>query len=353
MPSLGTDMSQSRFAAEIVRSSAGALAGFAAADLLDRYPEIGDRYGRRAHAAWKGEFEQMLVDCAAALGAESPALFASQIVWLRDAFQARDVPGEDLRLALEALRDTLSTQLPEIARPMADETISIAMDALQSPTPTSTAPTDSTLSGAFLLRILEGDRRGAIDIVLDAIKSRNITTADVYLKVLITAQRRIGEMWHAGEVSVAEEHFATTTTQSLMAIVAQNAEKKASNGHVVLVAGVAGDAHDIGIRAAADLFEMEGWRVIFIGANTPASDLAVGVKAFDADLVVISAALPSHLPAVERSIKAIRESDTPARILVGGGAFAGDRDLALRLGADDFAAAFDDAIAIGKSLVTA
>lgn len=346
-------MSQSKFAAEIVRSSAGALAGFAAADLLDRNPEIGDRYGRRAHAAWKGEFEQMLVDCAASLGAESPSLFASQIVWLRDAFQARDVPSDDLRAALEALRDTFASQLPESAQPPAEQTISSAMEALKSPAVKPAAPSDSSLSGAYLLRVLEGDRRGAIEIVLDAIRKESITPEQAYAKVLIPAQRSIGDMWHAGDVTVAEEHFATSTTQSLMAIVVHEAGKQAPNGRTVIAAGVAGDAHDVGIRAVADLFEIAGWRVIFVGADTPIDDLATGVKAFDVDLVIMSASLTSHLPAVERAIKAIRGVEPKARILVGGAAFAGDAELAERLGANGYAAEFTDAVAADDRLMQA
>lgn len=346
-------MSQNKFAAEIVRSSAGALAGFAAAGLLDRNPEIGDRYGRRAHAAWKGEFEQMLADCAAALGAESPALFASQIVWLRDAFHARDMPDEDLRAALEALRDTLASQLPAAAQPLADETINTALEALERPAAAPAEPSDASISGAYLLRVLEGDRRGAFDTVLDALRDGNITPPEVYTKVLIPAQRRIGEMWHAGEVSIAEEHFATTTTQSLMAIVVHQAEKKPFNGKVVLTAGVAGDAHEVGIRAVSDLFEIAGWRVVFVGANTPPSDVADGAAAFNADLVVISAALPSHLPTIEKTIDAVQAAGTRARILVGGGAFGGDAELAERLGADGFAAEFDEAVAIGARLIGA
>lgn len=346
-------MSQSKFAAEIVRSSAGALAGFAAADLLDRHPEIGARYGRRAHAAWKGEYEQMLADCAAALGAESPTLFATQIVWLRDAFQARNVPAEDLHVALEALRDTLSSQLPESAQPLAEQTISTAIAALNAPAVAPTTPSETTLSGAYLLRVLEGDRRGAINIVLDALRAKSISPLDVYTKVLIPAQRRIGEMWHVGEVNIAEEHFATTTTQSLMSIVVHEAEKKPSNGLVVLAAGVAGDAHDVGIRAVSDLFEMAGWRVIYLGADTPADDLAGGAIAFNADLVVVSAALPSHLPTVEKTIRAVRNAGSDARILVGGGAFAGDPELAGRVGADDFAADFDQAVTTGERMVSA
>ncbi|NIM61512.1 MAG: cobalamin B12-binding domain protein, partial [Acidobacteria bacterium] len=58
-----------------------------------------------------------------------------------------------------------------------------------------------------------------------------------------------------------------------------------------MLACVAGNVHDIGVRATSDFFEMAGWRAINLGADVPHDEIARSVQFFDADVVVLAAAL--------------------------------------------------------------
>jgi len=67
----------------------------------------------------------------------------------------------------------------------------------------------------------------------------------------------------------------------------------------VVLACVAGNVHDIGIRAISDFFEMAGWRAISLGPDVPHDEIARSAGFFDADVVVLAATLDPHLKAVD------------------------------------------------------
>lgn len=159
-------------------------------------------------------------------------------------------------------------------------------------------------------------------------------------------------MWHVGEVSVAEEHIVTATTERAMSLLAERAPRRDANGKTMIAAVVAGNSHGLGVRALADFFEIAGWRSICLGADVPAADVATAAVYFSADLVVLSAALTTQLKALRRTIETVRRlPDLEVEILVGGVAFAGTGESWRRLGANGHAETADGAVALGERLV--
>jgi methanogenic corrinoid protein MtbC1 len=203
-----------------------------------------------------------------------------------------------------------------------------------------------------LLAILEGDRRKAISLILKA-ADEGQSVPDLYLKVLQAAQEELGRMWLLGEINVAEEHFATTTTRLVMAQLHAREVCRPSNGKTLVAAAVAGNQHDLGIQVVADLFEIDGWRVIQLGSNAPADDLAQAVEFYAADLVALSISLATQLTALEETIAIVRASQRGAavKILVGGCGMIGSAELAQSQGADDYASSGMDALSRGNALV--
>ena len=208
------------------------------------------------------------------------------------------------------------------------------------------------LAATYLLAILEGDRRKAIGLILKA-ADEGQSVPDLYSRVLQPAQEELGRMWLLGEINVAEEHFATTTTRLVMVQLHAREACGPSNGKTLVAAAVAGNQHDLGIQVVADLFERDGWRVIQLGSNAPTDDLAQAVEFYDADLVALSVSLAAQLTALEETIAAIRatERGTSVKILVGGCGMTGAADLAKSKGADDYASSAVDAVARGNALV--
>ena len=150
------------------------------------------------------------------------------------------------------------------------------------------------------------------------------------------AQMELGRMWQSGEINVADEHLGSYTTKMVMSQLLSLATSEPHNGKTVLTAAVAGNHIDIGLHAVADFFEMAGWQTIRLGADVPVLDLVEAVESFNADLLALSASLSVHLDTVKSTIQSVRSGNRGklVKILLGGRAFAGSSELAVRLGAD-------------------
>ena len=151
-------------------------------------------------------------------------------------------------------------------------------------------------------------------------------------------------MWHAGELSIGEEHVITATTQRAMALLCERARSSSPKDKTVLLACVPGNVHDMGLRATSDFFEMAGWRALNLGSDVPHEEIARCVQTFDADVVVLAATLDPHLKGVQRAIEKIRAlEDREVKIIVGGPVFKRVPDLWRRVGADGYSAAVEEA----------
>ena len=115
-----------------------------------------------------------------------------------------------------------------------------------------------------------------------------------------------------------------------------------------------GELHEIGLRIITDLLEIEGWRTHFLGANVPPSAVVRMCVERTADVLLVSATIAPHIPAVADLIRQFRAQPalSSAHVVVGGRAFASDPTLARRLGADAYGASADECLEIVESLAT-
>jgi methanogenic corrinoid protein MtbC1 len=345
------------FLSTVLQRGGSAFAGFAAAEMLEAQPTMAESLGADPLALWKAWLVDRVEELAVAVSAGKPKLFAEQVRWAASLFAARNVPVENIEKALESLRIVLAKELPENTHSMANEYLSSAVSALHAAGSTENAELaadtdEGKLAASYLLALLEGDRQKAISIIHDA-ASEGWNVADLYLRVLAPAEREIGRMWLNDEINVAEEHLATATTKMVMSQLRGLGQAQPPNGKTVVAAAVPDNQHDVGIQMVADIFEMHGWRTIPLGANVPTPDLVQATATFQADLLLISAALSRHLDAVRDTVRAIRQhgSTKDTKVIVGGTAFAGVTDLAEQYGADGYAADATEALQLGNRLV--
>lgn len=346
-----------RFAAELLERGASGYAGFATNLMLEKVPDLKQRYQPDAFATWKTYMTQRLLELSAAVGTGEPLLFSSRVMWSRKAFLARNQQEDDLAISLSALKEVLGEHLPGPAGTEAVAYLDQAIDTLSSARPEleeseldPQQPHDR-LALRYLQGVLEGNVAAAINDVLAA-AGDGMTPMDVYLKVLMPAQREVGRLWHLGDLTVAEEHLVTHATQRAMAALVQSVPPEAANGKTMLAAAVAGNVHDIGLRAVSDVFQLAGWRTIFLGGDVPMQDLPASLTFFDADLLVLAATLSTQLPRIRYTISAVRDrADRDVKILVGGAAFDEAPEIWRKVGADGYGPTIDEALAVGAQLV--
>ena len=343
-------MSDNPVVAEILETSA---AGYAAAANALLQSERADWPGTE----WKAHLQQRVLELASAVRVNDPELFARRVRWLKRAIRARGSDESMLRSAIASLGSALNQELPEAFRPAIEQPIRLALEALDSEVETDTRALDPNIPTGrlglqYLTACLEIRTNDAKAVVLDALDSGAIEPRQAYLDVLLPAQREIGQLWHLGEVSVGEERLVSETTRELMSLIVHKHTPEPDPGRTVLLSSVAGNAHDIGLRAAAHLFRLDGWTTIFLGADMPTTEIARAVESFDVKLVVLSATLATQLRSLSSAIAAIKQLPEAPKILVGGLALHESPDAWQTIGADSHAADLDSAVEIATELVT-
>lgn len=294
---------------------------------------------------WKGARQKCTEDnrrhieyLAEALSFARPALFTEYAAWVATLLARLNIPGEALALNLTMLRTALASELEGAGGALAAEYLDQASESLDRPVPVppshiqGTGPLD-VMARDYLAALLRGDRHAAGQMILDAAE-RGTSVKDIYLFVFQRVQYEIGRLWHVNQISVAQEHYCTACTQSIMSQLYPRIFSAERNGRRLVSTCVGGDLHEIGVRMVTDCFEMEGWDTFYLGANNPIPGVLQQVAEHKPEVLAISATMSFHVQAVADLIAAVRAVGKPPRILVGGAPFNSLSELWKDVGAD-------------------
>jgi diguanylate cyclase (GGDEF)-like protein len=172
----------------------------------------------------------------------------------------------------------------------------------------------------YLDAIRAADGAEAERIALEALRS-GLAAAAVLNRVIAAAMREIGALWERGAIGVADEHAATALTHRVLAAVyAQALPDSPRHEGSILLAAIAGQRHGLGVRMAADVLEIAGYRVINLAADVPTDSLLEAIWHRRPHLVGLSATLADGVETVEDVIAAVREIAPRMPIVVGGAA---------------------------------
>ena len=105
---------------------------------------------------------------------------------------------------------------------------------------------------------------------------------DLVLPVL----REIGAEWERGELEVGQEHFASNLVRGRLLALARLWGR--GGGPLAILACVPGERHDMGLIAFGLVLRSHGWRILFLGADTPLATLRRAVETTDPRLVVVA-----------------------------------------------------------------
>jgi methanogenic corrinoid protein MtbC1 len=257
---------------------------------------------------------------------------------------------------LECLGEILSDELPETTGMGAVKLIRGALDLLQATRPEVPPILDvkkehGTLTARYMTALLEGNRGLATQLVLDPVRSGALTVRDALLHVCEPAQREIGRMWHLNEISISDEHAVSATTIRVISQIMTFAPSVEPTGKTVLAASIGDDSHDIGLRLVSELFELDGWKVIFLGSRLPPDDFAWAAKEFVPDLALLSAATDAHRSNVNKAITLAREVHPELAVLIGGPGFESKEAPWTSSGASACGVRTADAVQVGRELV--
>ena len=120
--------------------------------------------------------------------------------------------------------------------------------------------------------------------------------------VVIPYLHELGERWADGTVNVAQEHFASNLLRGRLIGLA--GDWGVRHQRTALLACLPGEAHDLALVMLGLLLQGRGWRVAFLGADTPVDTIEEAVPTVGASLVVLGTYRPrgfrAHRDAVAR-----------------------------------------------------
>jgi DNA-binding transcriptional MerR regulator len=145
--------------------------------------------------------------------------------------------------------------------------------------------------------------------------------------LLVPYLHDLGERWARGEISVAQEHFASNLLRGRLLGLARGWGQ--GHGPTAVLACLPGEQHDLGLIAFGITLYRRGWHIIYLGQDTPLDTVRQATDSIAPDLVVLAGTVPEPFAAHADAIADLARQTTLA--LGGAGATA---ELATRTGAE-------------------
>jgi MerR family transcriptional regulator, light-induced transcriptional regulator len=176
-------------------------------------------------------------------------------------------------------------------------------EELEPPATVSTQPVERrgglADAAGVLAQTLDDMDEPAAQAVLDRLLA-DYTVEAVLREVVLPYLHELGERWEHGEVSVAEEHFASSLLRGRLANLARGWGQ--GHGPLALLACPPGERHDLPLLAFGIVLHRNGWRVSYVGADTPLEDIARTAAGLRPDLVVLAAVIPERFEGLDADL---------------------------------------------------
>jgi MerR family transcriptional regulator, light-induced transcriptional regulator len=181
-------------------------------------------------------------------------------------------------------------------------------------------------------RLIAGDVEGAWGVIESAMAAGS-SVDRVYTEYITHAMESIGARWAAGELAVADEHRATVVVQRLLGRLGPHLNRRGRSSGTVVVGSPSGEHHSIPSAVVADLVRAEGWSVIDLGSDCPASSFTQVIKETDAVAVLLSVSHVDSFPAAAEVTAEVQAKQPQTLVITGGRAVSAtaDTDLDARL----------------------
>lgn len=177
-------------------------------------------------------------------------------------------------------------------------------------------------------------------------KASEITTAmlgnsaplDIVNAHVIPALDNVGKRFEEKKLFLPQLLMSAEAAKASFEVIkaTMSADGSSVKKGIIVIATVHGDIHDIGKNIVKLLLENYGYNVIDLGKNVPPETVLKAVTDNHAPLVGLSALMTTTVPAMEETVKLIKENAPWCKTVVGGAVLT--QDYADKIGADKYAA---------------
>ena len=159
---------------------------------------------------------------------------------------------------------------------------------------------------------------------------------DIINEQIIPALNRVGELYDEKKLYLPNLLMSAEAANAAFAVIRESTPvRELDSGRRVVLATVKGDIHDIGKNIVKLIFESYGYSVTDLGRDVDKQDVLSALIATGARVLGLSALMTTTLPAMEDTVKLIKEKLPHVKIMVGGAVLT--QTYADRIGADYYA----------------
>ncbi len=226
------------------------------------------------------------------------------------------------RLRLLALATRAGHRIGDIAR-LPTTVLREMAGALQAPASATALPSLSFSAEETLADALEAVR-SMDDSLLQSILSRAAVALGqrgLLERIISPLARRVGELWAAGSMTAAHEHFVSNLLR-LFLLRGSRAYAEGPNSPLLVVTTPAGQLHELGAAIVAAAAGDLGWRTLYLGPNLPAADIAHAAVSSKARAVALSIVYPGDDPDLPQELAHLRKLLPKEISIIAGGAAA-------------------------------
>jgi DNA-binding transcriptional MerR regulator len=127
------------------------------------------------------------------------------------------------------------------------------------------------------------------------------TVETVLREVIVPYLHRLGDRWAAGEVSVAQEHFASNLLRGRLLGLAQGWGQGLGPGAILACAP--GEQHELGLLVFGVALRRRGWRITYLGTDSPIEAVADLFRSLAPAVIVLLSMNPERFLVHSREIE--------------------------------------------------
>lgn len=140
----------------------------------------------------------------------------------------------------------------------------------------------------------------------------------IYDRALGPTLHRVGDLWHDGKVTIAQEHLASQVIGSTLIHLLRLAQPESDRR--IALACFADEDHVLGLYGVGLRFASWGFRTLLLGPRTPPSAIARVVEALEPEAVGLSATVMPPPPRARELVDAYADACRDTAWIVGGDA---------------------------------
>lgn len=216
--------------------------------------------------------------------------------------------------------------------------------------PAAAARTADDFSSELQRAVVKGLRERAADITRELLVS--IPPLDIVNNEIIPALNIAGTGFENKTVYLPQLLMSAEAAKSAFEVIKthMSGSGKTAGKGVFVIATVHGDIHDIGKNIVKLLLENYGFDVVDLGKDVPPETIAEAVVRLHAPLAGLSALMTTTVPAMEETIKLLREKAPWCRTVVGGAVLT--QEYADKIGADKYAKDAMETVRYAESVIS-